>query len=418
MGAFGEKLRKQREQRGITLDAISKTTKISTRMLRALEDEHFDQLPGGVFNKGFVRAYARQVGLNEEEAITDYLAALRESQVQSQNILPDFRTPANTPLEVAAPGAPQQSRHNVSDNDPRGNDRGNDDRSNEILLADRRKQNRRDQDRRDQSSHNENPAARTEPPRHADHSAVPAFATGTHDKAQSDSAEKPPAKIPWGMLVAALLVVSAVLAFWNFRRQNQITAASPPSTSNQPAPPVAAPPVSSSPSATSKPSSSGNSLKIPQAPLAPKLPVGTSSAVATPPVKSRASMPSPAAPMPAPSRVATTTAASTPSDAANPPATNAAAHTSAAKPLATFSLLIRADKTTWVSIVADGKPVAEETLIAPAHTSVRATREIVVKAGNAAGISFLFNGKEIPAQGNDGEVRTYVFDATTSGVLP
>ena len=49
MGAFGEKLRKQREQRGIELDAISNTTKISTRMLRALEEEHFDQLPGGVF---------------------------------------------------------------------------------------------------------------------------------------------------------------------------------------------------------------------------------------------------------------------------------------------------------------------------------------------------------------------------------
>jgi hypothetical protein len=93
VGAFGEKLRKQREQRGIELDAISNTTKISTRMLRALEDEHFDQLPGGVFNKGFVRAYARLVGLDEEEAITDYLTALRESQIQAQSILPDFRSP-------------------------------------------------------------------------------------------------------------------------------------------------------------------------------------------------------------------------------------------------------------------------------------------------------------------------------------
>src|SRR5580704_11198992 len=82
LGAFGEKLRKQREQQGIGLDAISDTTKISTRMLRALEEEHFDQLPGGVFNKGFVRAYAREVGSNEEEAIADYLAAMRESQLR------------------------------------------------------------------------------------------------------------------------------------------------------------------------------------------------------------------------------------------------------------------------------------------------------------------------------------------------
>src|SRR5271157_5772889 len=63
-------------------------------MLRALEDEHFDQLPGGVFNKDFVRAYARQVGLDEEETVADYLAALRENQLHSQTILPNFRAPS------------------------------------------------------------------------------------------------------------------------------------------------------------------------------------------------------------------------------------------------------------------------------------------------------------------------------------
>ncbi len=79
---------------------------------------------------------------------------------------------------------------------------------------------------------------------------------------------------------------------------------------------------------------------------------------------------------------------------------------------AAFTLLIRADQTSWVSITADGKVVAEETLIAPAEKSVRASNQIVVKAGNAAGVSFLFNSKEIPAQGNNGEVRTYTFDAS------
>ena len=49
---------------------------------------------------------------------------------------------------------------------------------------------------------------------------------------------------------------------------------------------------------------------------------------------------------------------------------------------------------------------------------MRATREIVVKAGNAAGISFLLNGKEIPARGNEGEVKTYVFDATGLRTAP
>jgi hypothetical protein len=93
-------------------------------------------------------------------------------------------------------------------------------------------------------------------------------------------------------------------------------------------------------------------------------------------------------------------------------------HASALKPPPTFTLLIRAEKTTWVSIAADGNPAAQETLIAPAHTSVRATQEIVVKTGNAAGVSFLLNGKVIPAQGNEGEVKTYVFDATGLRAAP
>jgi hypothetical protein len=77
----------------------------------------------------------------------------------------------------------------------------------------------------------------------------------------------------------------------------------------------------------------------------------------------------------------------------------------------TFTLLIRATQTSWVSITADGAPVAKETLIAPAHTAVRATHEIIVQAGNSAGISFLFNNKEIPVSGNPGETRTYTFDS-------
>ena len=76
-----------------------------------------------------------------------------------------------------------------------------------------------------------------------------------------------------------------------------------------------------------------------------------------------------------------------------------------------MTLIIRASENSWVSISADGQTPAEETLIAPAHTSVRANREIVVKVGNAAGVSFLFNGSEVPADGTEAEVRTFTFDA-------
>ncbi|HEU4415025.1 MAG TPA: RodZ domain-containing protein [Candidatus Angelobacter sp.] len=78
MSAFGDRLRREREMRGITLDEISESTKISRRHLEALEGEHFDQLPGGVFNKGFVRAYAHFLGIDEDQAVSDYSLASNE----------------------------------------------------------------------------------------------------------------------------------------------------------------------------------------------------------------------------------------------------------------------------------------------------------------------------------------------------
>ena len=78
MGAFGDRLRREREMRGITLEEITESTKISRRHLEALEGEHFDQLPGGVFNKGFVRAYARFLGIDGDQVVADYSAASNE----------------------------------------------------------------------------------------------------------------------------------------------------------------------------------------------------------------------------------------------------------------------------------------------------------------------------------------------------
>ena len=77
MGNFGETLRQEREFRGITLDAITQITKISNRHLVALEQEHFEVLPGGVFNKSMVREYARVVGLDQDEWVGRYLTAHR-----------------------------------------------------------------------------------------------------------------------------------------------------------------------------------------------------------------------------------------------------------------------------------------------------------------------------------------------------
>ena len=78
MGAFGDKLKREREMRRISLDEISESTKIPRRYLESLERENFESMPGGVFNKGFVKAYARFLGLDEEQAVADYVAVARE----------------------------------------------------------------------------------------------------------------------------------------------------------------------------------------------------------------------------------------------------------------------------------------------------------------------------------------------------
>jgi cytoskeletal protein RodZ len=79
MGRFGEELRKERISRGIALEEITEATKISSRHLLALEEEQFRQLPGGVFNKGIVRSYARVVGLDEDAWVGRFMNAYQQS---------------------------------------------------------------------------------------------------------------------------------------------------------------------------------------------------------------------------------------------------------------------------------------------------------------------------------------------------
>jgi cytoskeleton protein RodZ len=72
MASFGENLRREREMRGVTLEEIAAATKISVRFLGSLESEQFERLPGGVFNRGFLRAYAQYLGLDEGKLLADY----------------------------------------------------------------------------------------------------------------------------------------------------------------------------------------------------------------------------------------------------------------------------------------------------------------------------------------------------------
>jgi cytoskeleton protein RodZ len=110
MGSFGDRLKKEREQRGITLDDISLTTKIGTRLLRALEEEKFEQLPGGIFNKGFVRAYARHVGLDEDQTVADYMSAVNTNQPKATEGQESFPTQVSQERKAPPPVPDRRAR--------------------------------------------------------------------------------------------------------------------------------------------------------------------------------------------------------------------------------------------------------------------------------------------------------------------
>jgi cytoskeleton protein RodZ len=77
--SFGVHLRREREMRGVTLEEISSATRIGTRFLEALETEHWDRLPGGVFNRGFVRSTSQFLGLDPEAMLAEYTLATADS---------------------------------------------------------------------------------------------------------------------------------------------------------------------------------------------------------------------------------------------------------------------------------------------------------------------------------------------------
>jgi cytoskeletal protein RodZ len=92
-GNFGERLKREREMREVTLEELTKATRISTRFLLALENESWDKLPGGVFGHGFVRTIARYLGLDEESLLSEYDMA-RGDKSQLEPAKPEERIPA------------------------------------------------------------------------------------------------------------------------------------------------------------------------------------------------------------------------------------------------------------------------------------------------------------------------------------
>lgn len=86
MATLGQQLKQSREEKGISLHEIAESTHIGVRFLQAIENDSYDILPGGVFNRAFVRKFARQVGFDEEQAVKLY-----EEQLEEQGGEPEQR---------------------------------------------------------------------------------------------------------------------------------------------------------------------------------------------------------------------------------------------------------------------------------------------------------------------------------------
>jgi len=113
MANFGETLKRERELREIPLRDIANATKINLRYLEALEQNRFDKLPGGVFNKGFIRAYARFIGADGEALVQRYIEEMAERDAAIAGAHP---TPERPGLHRPAQ-APSRRRNAATDTD-------------------------------------------------------------------------------------------------------------------------------------------------------------------------------------------------------------------------------------------------------------------------------------------------------------
>ena len=97
--SFGDWLRRQREMREITLRDIADRTKISLRYLQAMEDNRFDLLPAPIFAKGFLREYARYVGLSPDEVVNHYLS-VQQASAEEEGVKKDTTLAGQRPHRV------------------------------------------------------------------------------------------------------------------------------------------------------------------------------------------------------------------------------------------------------------------------------------------------------------------------------
>ena len=83
---FGIKMKRLREERGVSLRQIADVTRISVSVLEALERSDISRLPGGIYSRALVRSYALEVGLDPEETIRDFLSQFPHDSVTAGSV--------------------------------------------------------------------------------------------------------------------------------------------------------------------------------------------------------------------------------------------------------------------------------------------------------------------------------------------
>lgn len=95
---FGERLQRHRERRGITLEQISRTTKVPAALFAGLERGDCSRWPAGIYARAYIRSYAEAIGLNGDEAVEDFTAAFAGA-IKGDGIA--AATPVHSPVRGA-----------------------------------------------------------------------------------------------------------------------------------------------------------------------------------------------------------------------------------------------------------------------------------------------------------------------------
>ena len=96
MATVGTSLRQLREAKSLSVEEISRATRVPASSVERIEADRFDELPGEVFVRGFLKAYARALGVPAEEVLARYTASRRVAWV--------------TPLPVSSTARPARTR--------------------------------------------------------------------------------------------------------------------------------------------------------------------------------------------------------------------------------------------------------------------------------------------------------------------